>query len=57
MWLHSLYIPSLRQDLDQIVARQEAETGEGCTLGTEIVIETLLDLLKLFVVLLELFED
>ena len=57
MRLHGLNIPSLRQNLNQIVTGEEAKSRESSTLGVKVVIKTLLDLLEPLVVLLEPFED
>ena len=51
MWLHRCGILSLRQNLQQLIVRQEVESWEGVSLGLQVLAEALLHLLQEFVAL------
>lgn len=57
MRLDSLGISSLREDLEELIVGEEVETRECSSLRLEVVFETLLDLIKILVVLLELTQQ
>lgn len=50
-------IPCLRQDLKQLIIREEVKPRECCTFDLKVILHLLLDLLQLFVVLLELSQQ
>ena len=54
---HILNFFSLRQDFEQLIVRQEIESGEDRSLGLQILSETSLDEVKVPVSLLELLEE
>ena len=53
MWLHGQGVPGLGEDLQQLVVGEEVEAREDETLGLQVVLQTLLDLLQQRVVVLE----
>jgi len=54
---HILDFFSLRQDFEQLIVRQEIESGEDRSLGLQILSESSLDEVKVPVSLLELLEE
>jgi hypothetical protein len=53
MGLHSLGVSCLRKNLEKLIIGQEEETWEGTSLCLKIVLQALLDFIKLFIVVLE----
>ena len=57
MSLHGMRVPRLREDFQQLIIGQEVEPGEGRSFCFKIVLKTLLNVIKGFVVYLELSQQ
>mmetsp|Transcript_145723 Transcript_145723/g.254350 ORF Transcript_145723/g.254350 Transcript_145723/m.254350 type:complete len:305 (+) Transcript_145723:1290-2204(+) len=57
VWLHLRGLPSVAQDLQQIVIRQEVEPGEGPPPVLEVIVQLLLNALELFEHVIEVIQQ